>query len=409
MRICIVTESYIRGGIDTFLISLINGWPLGKDEFTIYINSEHLGTEYIAEKIDKSIKIITYKNFTTRISHILNQQKSTKGKLLRYKITSRLLLLYESTFFLAWRIIKDTVKFRKSDFDRLLVVNGGYPGGLNCRSALIGWKIAGKKPLGVMNFHSYYTKPRPSRILLESISNILVAKSIDTLVSVSKDCLESLSNEQFFRTVKFKQVIYNGIADPGDAIIRKSAPGLKDHSYCIMIGSYEKHKGHNFLLKAFHIAQTQIPNLKLLVYGDGDITDLKKIETEIQNSNLENQVELYSFNDNVKEVLRNSSILLVPSQGLESFGLTIIEAMSMRIPVVATNVGGIPEVLGDNCGGYICSKDDPAQFASRIVQIISDPDLAVKIGDAGRKRFEEIFTNHKMSEKYSTLLHSECR
>ncbi len=150
-------------------------------------------------------------------------------------------------------------------------------------------------------------------------------------------------------------------------------------------------------------------NLKLLVYGDGDITDFKKIETEIQNSNLEDQVELYGFNDKVREVLKNSSVLLVPSQGLESFGLTIIEAMSMRIPVVATNVGGIPEVLGDNCGGYICSKDDPAQFASRIVQIISDPDLAVKIGDAGRKRFEEIFTNHKMSEKYSRLLRSECR
>ena len=88
MRICIVTESYIRGGIDTFLISLINGWPVDKDEFTIYINSEHLGTEYIAKRIDKSIEIITYKNFTTRISYVLNQQKSTQGKLLKYKITS---------------------------------------------------------------------------------------------------------------------------------------------------------------------------------------------------------------------------------------------------------------------------------------------------------------------------------
>ena len=97
-------------------------------------------------------------------------------------------------------------------------------------------------------------------------------------------------------------------------------------------------------------------------------------------------------------------MLLVPSQAFESFGLTIIEAMSVGVPVVATDVGGIPEVLGNNVGGYVCSKDSPIQFADAAIKVLRNQELAKEIGEQGRARFESLFMNTVMSKEYEKVL-----
>ena len=96
--------------------------------------------------------------------------------------------------------------------------------------------------------------------------------------------------------------------------------------------------------------------------------------------------------------------MVVPSQEYESFGLTIIEAMAFGVPVVVTNVGGMPEVLKDSNAGYVCSKDDPLEFADAIKSILSNPLLASELGKNSRLAFESRFMATKMTNSYRKLL-----
>jgi len=96
--------------------------------------------------------------------------------------------------------------------------------------------------------------------------------------------------------------------------------------------------------------------------------------------------------------------MLVPSQSQESFNYTIIEAMALGTPVVATDVGGIPEVIGNQGSGVVCPKDDLSEFSMSIINILSDKQLAKKLSDRGRLRYENNFRSSVMANKYSLIL-----
>ena len=97
-------------------------------------------------------------------------------------------------------------------------------------------------------------------------------------------------------------------------------------------------------------------------------------------------------------------MVLVPSQSYESFGITIIEAMAMKVPVVATDVGGIPEVLDSSIGGIVCPKNDATVFGLAIIQFLENKEFADKVGKEGRLRFEQKFTSYEMALHYRDVL-----
>ena len=81
----------------------------------------------------------------------------------------------------------------------------------------------------------------------------------------------------------------------------------------------------------------------------------------------------------------------------------MLEAMAAGKPVVATNVGGNPEVVVAGDTGYLVPPKDPEKMAKEIIKIISNKDLAKKMGNAGRKRVEEKFSLNKMVKRYESL------
>ena len=115
-------------------------------------------------------------------------------------------------------------------------------------------------------------------------------------------------------------------------------------------------------------------------------------------------VTLNDFTPETSALIGGASVLVVPSQSHESFGLTIVEAMAFGVPVVTTDVGGMPEVLGDSNAGYVCSKDDPLEFAAAIKKILRTPTLATELGRNGRKTFKQRFTASAMAQQYESLL-----
>ena len=154
MQICFFTENYYKGGLDTFLVNLLNNWPDPKDQLYFSCNSSHLGLETIFFRVTKTVRFVLYKRlFTNKLvlgfgssqfSHALVTRAffAFLERILRYPV------LFPWYVFTLWRY------FRRSEFDRLMVVNGGYPGSLLCRAAAVAWALAGKKSKAVLNFHN---------------------------------------------------------------------------------------------------------------------------------------------------------------------------------------------------------------------------------------------------------------
>ena len=94
----------------------------------------------------------------------------------------------------------------------------------------------------------------------------------------------------------------------------------------------------------------------------------------------------------------------MPSQSYESFGYTALEAMCCQVPVVVTNVGGLPEVVKDEVCGYVVNHRNVESFANRLIKILCDNDLRYRMGDQGRQLYETNFTADRMARQYANLI-----
>lgn len=407
MKICFYTENYYKGGLDTFMINLINAWPNAKDELTLVCNGTHPGLDTIVEETKRPLKIKKYYGiFTSAIAQGHSTLKWGQSFLVRafFVLTFRI-LQYPILF--PWYVFTLMLFFRRSDFNRLMVINGGYPASLLGRSAVIAWWLAGKRPLAVMNFHNSSTSPPWYYSFLENNIDALVIRSVSHIVGVSKDCLGSLTSRSAFLGCSKLSFIYNGIGDP-TSLLRTAAIRTENGSslkrYCLMLATYETRKGHAYLLQAFQSVVKDFPDVQLQIYGHGRSKEKKQVADEVIRLKLENNVTLADFTRQTSALLAGASVLVVPSQAYESFGLTIIEAMAFGVPVVTTDVGGIPEVLANSNAGYVCSKDDPLEFSAAIMRILGNLALASELGRNGRQAYERRFTADTMAISYRKLL-----
>lgn len=405
MNFCFFTEIYYKGGLDTFLITLFNTWSNPEDKITLVCNATHPGIETIEKKTRRSFKIIRYHSlFSSKLA-----QGQSNVKFFRY-LPIRILFVFlfrilQYPILFPYYVVTLALYFRNSDFDRLMVVNGGYPASLSCRCALIAWRFSGKRPLAVMNFHNSVICSPWYYSFMENVIDKLVVQSAFKIISVSSNCLSSIYNRRAFVGCNKLTYIYNGIEDPVDSSCTiELTSKARSTRYCLMLGTYELRKGHSFLLRAYKSVAKTFPDVKLHIYGYGKPHEIDRVANEVKRLGLVDNVMLGEFQTNTSELLSNASVLVVPSQDYESFGLTIIEAMAFGVPVVSTNVGGIPEILSETMAGYVCSHDNELEFADAIKRILGNLFLASKLAENGRKTFESKFMASTMTKNYELIL-----
>jgi glycosyltransferase involved in cell wall biosynthesis len=404
MKLCIYAENYQRGGIDTFLTSLLNAWPVENDEITIFLNSENPFVFELTKRVNRPIRIITYENRMTRqTNQLVNLFSVPRSRFIRLVMNQSLECINIILF--PMLVLSTYYKLKRVSIEALLVVNGGYPGGINCRAASVAGRLLLGKNGVVFSFHNYAVKSKLSRRILEAPIDFLVSRSAKTFISVSKSCLNSLNSRFFLRSCRGRKVVFNGIKDPGIPKIKGESSNKQDNQiYCVVIGTFEPRKGHDFLLDAFKYVLNSKPNVILYILGTGSVQDKERIVNRISSLGIGDNVILPGYVEEINELIRSSSAVLVPSQSYESFGITIIEAMAMGVPVVATDVGGIPEVLGSNIGGIICPRNDIKAFGLAIIKFLENREFADKVGGEGRLRFEQKFTSHEMALHYRDAL-----
>jgi len=155
------------------------------------------------------------------------------------------------------------------------------------------------------------------------------------------------------------------------------------------VGRFEiKQKRQDIMLKAFHLVQKEIKDIKLVFYGDGE--DVNVIKTMVNNLKLNDKIVFRGKVDNVESHIYNSKLFVLTSD-YEGIPNSLIEAMSLGLPCISTDCdpGGARLLIKDNINGLLVPKGDEKKIAEAILFLLRNPVSAYKIGQEARKILEE--------------------
>lgn len=159
-------------------------------------------------------------------------------------------------------------------------------------------------------------------------------------------------------------------------------------------------KGHVYLLRAMAKVKEIFPAAALVLIGGGE--EEAKLKLMSRELGLENNVRFLGYRSNIPEWLALFDFVVLPSLA-ESFSICILEAFAMGKAVIATEVGGTPEIVRDGENGFLVPPCDPARLAERMICLLSDPGLAKKMGLAGRALVESEFDIKRTVGRYEKV------
>lgn len=194
-------------------------------------------------------------------------------------------------------------------------------------------------------------------------------------------------------------VVYNGIKN----INENSNFNFKRKDDKVIIttcGRLTEQKGQEYLIDA--VSKLKIDNFEVWIIGEGELKE--KLESKIEYYKLQDKVKLLGFKENVTNYLAKSDIFVLPSLW-EQFPISVLEAMMMKLPIIATNVNGLPEEIGES--GLLVNPKSPEELRKNIFELIIDENKRNKLGENAYNRFENNFTIKNMGEQ-TIRVYEEC-
>jgi glycosyltransferase involved in cell wall biosynthesis len=228
-----------------------------------------------------------------------------------------------------------------------------------------------------------------------ALANRLAVWRSGFLISVSEQA-SALSRAEGAPSHRVR-VIRNGID-----VIRQDGTINREpvRSRVVAVGRLTPVKDLPTLLRAARIVADANPSFRLDVVGDGPSRlALERLRRELH---LERQVTFHGARDDVRGVLSEAK-LFVQSSLSEGISLTLLEAMAEGVPIVATHVGGNPEVVDHGVTGLLVAPASPEWLAAAMLTILENPRLAQRMSDAARTRAERCFDVRQMAASYEAL------
>lgn len=231
-------------------------------------------------------------------------------------------------------------------------------------------------------------------------------------VAISKTVFRHLV-DVFRREESKVRLIFNGVdtskftndysVDERQRIKRRL--GLKEGPIIGIISRLVPEKGHTYLIEAFKELLVEIPNAQLIIIGNGKLKTVLK--NRVRELGISNAVYFIDETRDTKPLLAIIDVVTRPSIE-EGFGLGVVEAMLMGLPIVSTDVGGFKSILDRSNVGILVPPKDVAALKEAFVRILIDSESAKKLGEAGKKYALENFSADRMAaqveEVYKELI-----
>lgn len=205
-------------------------------------------------------------------------------------------------------------------------------------------------------------------------------------------------------------VIYNGVdysrlvSDYNKSDLRKKYNIPVGDRVITIVARLHPMKDHVTFLDAVRVIKNSLPDITVLVVGDG--TERGMLEGYTEKLQLNDTVNfLGNVEDEINEIYHVTDLLMLTSQWGESFPNVILEAMFSEVPVVASDISAVDEIIDDNENGFLARSKDVDAFAKAAVSILEDKNLSKKLAGSGRKK-AKLFNIPVMVKKYEDLYQS---
>lgn len=300
--------------------------------------------------------------------------------------------------FQAFRWLKHLIRITEAD----IVHAHSFKAGLICCWA--GWGKVYRPPL-ICTFHNPLVQQTGfiKNYLFQSLASA-VGQQADRIVVVSH-ALESQATDLLKLPADKITCIYNGMNK--SRIETRLTPGvfrreMKIGATDLLVGSITRlipEKGIQYLIPVAARLREYFPNLRFVIVGDGPYRPV--LEAEISRKGLDGHFIFTGFRTDIPEILSALDVFVLPSLS-EALSIAIMEAMAAKKPVIATKVGGIPEVVTSETGILVLPRN-PDQIATALQDLLSEPLKRSQLGEAGLQRVQYKFSIEAMVNEYHNL------
>jgi N-acetyl-alpha-D-glucosaminyl L-malate synthase BshA len=238
--------------------------------------------------------------------------------------------------------------------------------------------------------------------------DLSLAKLIRYAINES-DAVTAVSRNLIDETIKLLHIereielTYNFIDKrvyyPRDVQDLRSELAEPDEKILMHISNFRPVKRVSDVIQIFDLVQQNI-KAKLILVGEGP--ELSKVRADVEQLGLSDRVIFYGRQDDVARIVSVADVLLLPSEK-ESFGLVALEAMACGVPTIASNTGGIPELIIHGETGFTADVGNVEQMAAYALDILTQPEVHRKLADACVKRANEHFNNEKITLQYEEI------
>ena len=276
------------------------------------------------------------------------------------------------------RIVKRIIKEQKIDW--------AYINTLSCLFAVPPLKSCGLKVF--LHVHEILEN---NKVFTKYI-NKFALRWCDKIIAVSEPVKLNLLEVSTKKQAEKITTILNGISD----IYCPAAAKSNLSKRITLMGRIKPEKGIWFFLDTISLLPEElVKKSKFLIIGDaapGGEHFLKKLEDDIQNHPAKDYIKYYPFIKDIRNIINESDVIVVPSLMKDPFPTTILEGLSAGKPVIATNTGGAVQSIKDKETGFLIEPLDKVKFADCLEQLIKSDALRMQMGEQARKEFLENFT-----------------
>jgi glycosyltransferase involved in cell wall biosynthesis len=265
-------------------------------------------------------------------------------------------------------------------------------------------RLAGVRVVSHLHIENHFR--RPTTALLRTADN-LTAGWCAALVAVSEDTRRAYVRQGYARAI---DVVHNGVelgADDASTSLRAELGIPSDAPLIGEVGRLCDVKGQRELIAAL----ADLPDARAVLIGadlEQDGAYQRELELEAERRGVRDRVFFAGRRDDAAAALAELDVFALPSW-TEGLPLVVLEAMARRRPVVATSVGGTPEVVVDGETGLLVPPRDPKALAAALRRLLADADLRTRMGESGYRRVRDRFTAGAMAERVLAVYDAALR